>query len=105
MKIKSLIARNLTVHANHTGKGGAPFALLFPAGSTLEVSDKEYALVEKQVKGLVKKKVLEITVRPEVTLTVKEILAKVKEDVGVELDSKTKKEELVEQAYALGVEL
>ena len=105
MKIKSLITRNLTVNANHTGKGGEPFSILIVAGSELELPDTDFSKVEKQVKGLVKQGVLAIVEKPETKLTVKQIVEKVKVEAEVDLDPKLGKEKLVDKAEGLGVEL
>ena len=105
MKIKSLVGRNFTILANHQASRGEVFSVLIPAGSTIELSDSDYSLIKLRVAELVSKKVLEITVQPELKATKAEILKAVEADKGIKLDSKSDKETLAAQALALGVEI
>lgn len=103
MKMKNVTNRNVSILASHSKAGGIPFRLSVIAGSTLEVSDKDYAKVEVAALELKDAGVIKYVEAPVSKLTVKEIIAKVAKEADVELKESLGKAKLQAKAEQLGV--
>jgi len=105
MKMKNLTNRNVGILAPHPKAGGMPFRLSVIAGSTLEVSDEDYAKVEVAAKKLKEAGVIKYVEAPVSKLTVKEIIAKVSKEADVDLKESLGKAKLQAKAEDLGVDV
>lgn len=105
MKVQSKVEHNISIF-KPGGIEGVPDYLTIVAGATHEIEDsiwvKGFAVAAA---GAISAGDLVILEEPATTLTVKQIIAAIKDQMGVSIDSKKTKAELQSIALKLGVDL
>lgn len=105
MKIKSNVEHNISFCRQH-GASAAPEYCTIVAGATLEMDDKLWlSAYAGPATAAIEAGALTITEEPVTTLTAKQIVELIEDQVGVTVDPKKPKAELQTIANKLGVVL